>query len=115
MSQSLIENGDTNSKKVKLSLNEKLPTVLRLGLKIDNENFTQFAFDIRNENLFGSGSEVGLLIAGGQRNMSYVMEHKSNRIFNTYLTYKAQAYYKFNDVNQYADDNSDEVKEIFTF
>ena len=106
----LIENGDSSSKKIKLNLNEKLPNVLRLGLRIDNENFTQFAFDLRNENLFGSGSEIGISISGGQRNMSYVFEHKSNRIFNTYLTYKAQAYYKFNDVNQYADDNSDEVK-----
>ena len=106
----LIENGDSTSKKIKLSLTEKLPTVLRLGLRIDNENFTQFAFDIRNENLFGTGSELGLLIAGGQRTMSYVLEHRTNRIFNTYLTYKAQGYYKFNDVNQYADDNSEEVK-----
>ena len=107
-----IENEDDNHKKIKLNLNEKLPNVLRLGFRIDNENYTQLALDLRNENLFGTGSEAGLLIAGGQRNMSYVFEHKANRIFNTYLTYKAQAFYKFNDVNQYADDNSEEVKKF---
>lgn len=107
-----ILNEDKKHKKIKLQLSEKLPNVLRFGLRIDNENYTQLALDLRNENLFGTGSEAGLLVAGGSRNMSYLLEHKTNRIFNTYLTYKAQAFYKFNDVNQYADDNSEEVKKF---
>ena len=57
-------NNDKKSKKLKLRLDEKLPNVLRFGLRIDNENFTQGAVDIRNENLFGSGSELGLSISG---------------------------------------------------
>lgn len=109
ISVSLI-NEDTKNKKVKLHLTEKLPNVLRVGLRIDNENYTQLALDLRNENLFGTGSEAGLMVSGGSRSMSYLLEHKTNRIFNTYLTYKAQAFYKFNDVNQYADDYSEEVK-----
>lgn len=99
-------------KKLKLNVDEKLPNVLRFGLRIDNENFTQLAVDIRNENLFGTGSEIGLSVAGGTRNMSYILEHKTNRIFDTYLTYKAQAFYKFNDVNQYADDQTEEIKKF---
>lgn len=92
-------------KKVKIELQEKLPNVLRLGLRIDNENFTQFAVDLRNENLFGTGSELGFSLAGGIRNRTFLIEHKTNRIFNTYLTYKAQLFYNFNDVKVYADDN----------
>lgn len=42
--------------------------------------------------------------------MLYLLEHKSNRIFDTYLTYKAQAFYKFNDVNIYSDDVEEETK-----
>lgn len=99
---------DSLKNKLKLSLDEKLPNVLRFGLRIDNENFTQVAVDLRNENLLGTGSELGFSFAGGTRNMSYVMEHKTNRIFNTNLTYKLQAFYKFNDVNQYKDDNLNE-------
>ncbi|MBK8944479.1 MAG: BamA/TamA family outer membrane protein [Ignavibacteriae bacterium] len=91
-------------KKVKIELQEKLPTVLRLGLRIDNENYTQFAIDLRNENLFGTGSELGFSLSGGIRNRSFLIEHKTNRIFNTYLTYKAQLFYNFNDVKVYADD-----------
>ncbi|MCB9208469.1 MAG: BamA/TamA family outer membrane protein [Ignavibacteriales bacterium] len=105
-----IEDSSRNENYLKLSLDEKIPNVLRFGLRIDNENFTQFAIDLRNENLFGSGSELGVSIAGGSRNMSYILEHKTNRIFDTYLTYKAQAFYKFNDVNIYADDNSENEK-----
>lgn len=107
-----IEDINEQNKNLRLKLDEKLPSVLRFGFRIDNENFTQLALDLRNENLFGTGSEFGFSIAGGSRNMSYVLEHKTNRIFNTYLTYKAQAFYKFNDVNQYADDQSDEVKKF---
>lgn len=103
-----VDKKDNDQKILKLHLDEKLPNVLRFGLRIDDENFTQFAVDLRNENLFGSGSEIGLSVAGGTRNMSYVFEHKTNRIFDTYLTYKAQAFYKFNDVNIYADDDQEE-------
>ncbi len=92
-------------KKIKIELEEKLPNVLRLGLRIDNENYTQFAVDLRNENLFGTGSEFGFSLSGGIRNRSFYIEHKTNRIFNTYLTYKAQLFYNFNDVKVYADDN----------
>ncbi len=93
-----------SGKCLKIDLAEKLPNVLRLGLRIDNENYTQIALDLRNENLFGTGSELGFSFSGGLRKRSFVFEHKSNRIFNTYLTYKAQAFYHLNDINVYADD-----------
>lgn len=98
--------------KLKLNVEETLPNVLRFGLRIDNENYTQAALDIRNENLFGSGSEIGLSAAGGSRNLSLIFEHKTNRIFDTYLTYKAQVYYLHNDVNIYADDNIEEERKF---
>ncbi|MEE9432479.1 MAG: patatin-like phospholipase family protein [Melioribacteraceae bacterium] len=90
--------------KLKINLEEKLPLVLRFGLRIDNENFSQLAVDLRNENLFGTATEFGASIAGGIRNLSLLVEHKANRIFNTYLTYKIQGFYKFNNVNLYKDD-----------
>ena len=104
-----LENA-AEGKKLKITLEEKLATVLRLGIKIDNENHTQAAIDLRNENLFGTSSELGFSVAGGTRNLSYIIEHKANRIFDTYLTYKAQAYYKFNDVNLYDYDITEDEK-----
>ena len=74
--------------------------------RVDSENKTQFSLDIRDENLFGSGTEIGALLFGGARNRAYVLEHKANRLWNTYLTYKINAYYQFDDAFLYGDNLS---------
>ena len=86
-----------------VSVEEKASSLLRVGFRVDNENKAQINLDIVDENLFGTGTEFGLLLSGGARTRSYILEQKSNRIFDTYLTYKINAYYNFNDVNTYAD------------
>ena len=85
---------------------EKLSAVLRFGLKIDNEYFTQFSFDLRDENLFGTGSEIGASFFVGPRNRNITLEQKSSRIFDTYLTYNIKGFYNSLDITTY----SDEVK-----
>ncbi len=89
---------------MKIKLKEKLPVVLRVGLRIDNEYYSQIAVDLRNENILGTATELGASISGGIRNFAFILEHRANRIFNTYLTYKIQGYYKFNDIYTYKDD-----------
>jgi NTE family protein len=59
--------------------------------------------DLRDENLFGTGTELGLILFGGLENRAYILEQKANRIFDTYFTYKINAFYKFNDVPVYSD------------
>ncbi len=92
-----------------INVKEKISSLMRVGFRADNENKVQLSLDIRDENLFGSGTELGLLLFGGTRNRAYVLEHKSNRIFNTYLTYNINAFYRFNDVYAYADDSTTDV------
>lgn len=82
---------------------ERPTSLLRIGFRADNEYRTQVSLDLREENLFGTGGELGLIFSGGLKNRSIVLEQKSNRIFNTYLTYKINAFYKFNDVKIYND------------
>jgi NTE family protein len=82
---------------------------MRFGLRIDNENQTQISIDLRDENLIGTGTELGLIVTGGMRNMLYRLEHKANRIFNTYLTYKIQASYEHSDIYTYKDDVSNSI------
>lgn len=89
---------------VAIKVVERSPSVLRLGLKADNENRAQISVDIRNENLFGGGTELGLLMHLSSRSRGAMLEHKSNRIFETYFTYKINAFYSFNDVTIYQDD-----------
>lgn len=88
-----------------LKVVEKPSSLMRFGLRIDNENLTQLSLDIRDENIVGSGTELGLIISGGLRNRSYILEHRANRIFNTYLTYKVRAFYEFNDIYTYRADD----------
>ncbi|QQS36020.1 MAG: patatin-like phospholipase family protein [Ignavibacteriales bacterium] len=87
-----------------VSVAEKTSGLLRVGFRTDNENRAQLSLDLRDENVLGSGTELGLLLYGGTRNRGYILEHKSNRIFDTYFTYKIDAFYKFNDVKVYGDD-----------
>jgi len=91
---------------LKVNVEDKLTSVARLGLKIDNERYLQPSIDIRNENLFGSGTELGVYFLGGLRNQQIIIEHKANRIFNTYLTYKIKGYFDSNDIYTYKDDPS---------
>ncbi len=91
---------------VLINVKEKASSLLRVGFRVDNENKAQLSLDLVDENLFGSGTELGLLLSGGARNRAFVLEHKSNRIFNTYLTYKINAYYKSDDIYSYTDATS---------
>lgn len=94
---------ENNRNIVTLKVAERTAELLRFGFRTDNERNVQLSFDIRDENLFGTATELGLILYGGARNRGYILEHKSNRIFDTYLTYKIDAFYKFDDVYTYRD------------
>jgi len=94
-----------SSNEVKIKLIEKASSIIRFGMRIDNENYTQVSFDIRDENFNGTGTELGATFSGGERNQSYSFEQKANRVFDSYLTYKVRAYYDFNNVNVYKNDS----------
>ena len=86
-----------------LKIVERISSVARFGFRVDNEGKLQASLDLRDENVFGTGTEAGLILSGGTRNQLHVIEHKSNRIFNTYLTYKINAFYGFDDIFTYRD------------
>jgi NTE family protein len=95
---------ENNRNIIVLNVQERVSGIARIGFRTDSENKTQFSLDVRDENLLGSGTEVGALFYGGARNRGYILEHKANRLWNTYLTYKINAYYQFDDVFLYGDD-----------
>jgi outer membrane protein assembly factor BamA len=82
---------------------ERSTELIRFGLRVDNERDIQPSIDIRDENLFGAGAELGLLIGGGTRNQTYLGELKAIRIFNSYLTFSLKGYSLIRDVNHYID------------
>ena len=85
---------------------EKPSLMLRFGLRIDNEYFSQISFDLRDENLMGIGTEVGLIFSGGIRNQALAIEHRANRVFKTYLTYRIKGFYENRDINTFQDDST---------
>lgn len=87
--------------KLNLYVSEKISSLLKVGFLVDNTYNAQLGIDIRDVNLFYSGTELGLFFFGGASNRAYIFEHISYRILDTYLTYKLSAYYKFNDINVY--------------
>ena len=86
-----------------IHVDEKSSGILRFGFLVDETYNAQFSLDIRDENLFGSGTEAGLFLYGGASNGAYIFELINNRILDTYLTYNASVYYKFSDINVYED------------
>ncbi len=104
---------DGNKNILTIHVLEKMSSLVRFGFRVDNEDKFQLSLDIRDENLFGTGTELGLLLFGGSRNRSYILEHKSNRIFNTYFTYRVNAFYQFDDAYSYIPADSTKSEKDF--
>jgi NTE family protein len=82
---------------------ERQSQLLRLGFSVDNERRARLSVDIREENLFGSGTELGLIFLTSAKERGVQLEHRSNRIFDSYFTYKLNAFYNFEDKFAYRD------------
>ena len=106
----VIEENGQNILVIKVT--ERPSSLLRISFKSDNEYRAQFGFDLRDENIFGTGSELGLVFFSGLEDRSVILEQKANRIFNTYFTYKINLFHKFNNVRVY---NDVETGDVHTF
>ncbi|MBS1492513.1 MAG: patatin-like phospholipase family protein [Bacteroidetes bacterium] len=74
---------------------------IRISGRVDNERNLQGFFDIRDENLFGTGLETGAYFAGGLRNQYFEFEFKSNQLFKSPLTYDLSYYTGFKNLYEY--------------
>ena len=78
---------------LKIGLEEKPSKLIRLGLKIDNEYLSRPFIDIRNENLFGDGSQLGFTFFGGLKSQYISIEHIAPRIFKSFFTYRLKLFF----------------------
>jgi NTE family protein len=88
---------------ITIRLQERPSQLVRIGTRADNERYLQGLLDIRDENFQGSGMDLGMTVAGGQRNLDVVMEYKARRLFNSYLTFGVGGFIKTLDSYLYAD------------
>jgi NTE family protein len=86
-----------------IRLKEKPSQLVRLGVRGDDERQIQGSIDIRDLNFRGAGTELGLLVAGGQRNTDIILEGVARRLFNTYLTFRVHGFYRTLDSYLYQD------------
>jgi NTE family protein len=86
-----------------IRLRERPSQLVRLGLRADSERKVQGSIDIRDENLQGSATELGLLVLGGERNLETVLDYRARKLFGTSLAAGASAYFKLWDSYRYAD------------
>ncbi|MEJ2103028.1 MAG: patatin-like phospholipase family protein [Ignavibacteriaceae bacterium] len=91
----------SNQTVVDLKVKERISSLLKLGFLVDNTYNAQLGIDLRDINLLGSGTELGLFLFGGTKNRAYILEHIAYRVLDTYFTYKMNVFYKFNDINVY--------------
>jgi NTE family protein len=86
-----------------IRIKERPSQLLRLGLRADDERQLQGLLDIRDENWHGTGMQLGISIAGGQRNGDIILGFGMQRLFNTSLTFGVSAFHKTFDSYVYAD------------
>jgi NTE family protein len=75
---------------------------VRFGLRADDARQLQGSLDIRDENFQGTGMELGLTVAGGERNNDITLEYKAQRLFDSYLTFGVNAFHRVYDSYMYA-------------
>ena len=78
---------------LKFSIEEKPPSVLRLGLRYDETNNAQFLLDFRNENVGGTTSSIGGWIKEGKRNNLINIEFNIPRIESSHFTMSSRVFY----------------------
>ena len=85
-----------------IRLKERPSQLVRFGLRADDERQLQGLLDIRDENFHGTGMELGLTVAGGERNSDMTLEYKAQRLFDSYLTFGVNAFHRVYDSYMYA-------------
>ncbi|MFQ6091950.1 MAG: patatin-like phospholipase family protein [bacterium] len=77
-----------------LNVVEKRFNLVRVGARHDLEYKTDGFIELLDDNLFGYGAKLNLHLQYGQRRQRYELSHRVDRLFKTYLTYRASAYHR---------------------
>jgi NTE family protein len=78
-------------------LKERPSQLVRFGLRADDERHLQGLVDIRDENFHGTGTDLGFMLSGGQRNSDATLEYRARRLFGTNLTFGVNLFHRVRD------------------
>ena len=88
-----------NNRTLRVRLNEKPSTVLRLGVHYDETYNAQALLDFRNENLNGTANSIGGWTKIGEKNSRVNLEFNMPRIGSTSLTFTTKLFYDQRDLD----------------
>lgn len=97
-----VEEGNPSAR-IRIRVEERPSQVLQGILRIDDERNAQFGADLRDANLFGTGTVLNLSFFGGIRNRSYTLAYSTSTLFYTPLSLRVAGYYDLCDYNAFAD------------
>ncbi len=79
---------------LKIRMIEKFSEQLRIGFRVDDVYAAQLLLDFRNENFLGTATELGGWFTVADRISSMQVEYHVHRLWNTYFTFFAKAFYQ---------------------
>lgn len=97
-----VEEGNPSAR-IRIRVEERPSQVLQGILRIDDERNAQFGADLRDANLFGTGTVLNFSFFGGIRNRSYTLAYSTSTLFYTPLSLRVAGYYDLCDYNAFAD------------
>ena len=98
---------------VVIRVKEREYGLARFGIRYDRDKHTEVLVELAQDNLFGLGIKLDVLGILGERRHRYQVEHRSDRIFKTYLTYTLRGIYSRHKRTVYeADDPIGEYRDI---
>lgn len=84
-----------------IRVEERPSQVLQISTLVDDERNAQLALELRDMNLFGTGTELSGLFFGGFENRRYAVRYNTNRMWYTNLGMTLETYYDLRDFNSY--------------
>ncbi|MCX6137404.1 MAG: BamA/TamA family outer membrane protein [Ignavibacteriales bacterium] len=93
-----------NHPRIIVKTTERQSELIRLGARYDNERNLQSSLELRDDNFLGTATEIGTSLAGGLRNLKYVIEARANRILNSFFTFSVTGYYHARNIFVYGND-----------
>jgi NTE family protein len=86
-----------------LDVVERSSFSLQVGLHITNERNAQILTELKDQNIFGTGTELSALFFGGILNQTYKAHYSTNRLFYSQLQLSADAYVERREFKLYSD------------
>lgn len=94
-------NEELNMADVYITVKEIGTQAINVGLRLDEARKTRIGLDVIQENLFNFGTRVYARFYGGERDLSANLIAEQPRFVDTYLTFKAHAYYTYKRLFSY--------------